>query len=437
MIDATATVTNQRQTMTQLKHMRGRASLACLLILLSACSGTPSRDVVGAGKLLAAWSASQGRLAEPPPALDNSTVRVVVRPTIDGTTVRIKLENTIGTTPVTFAAAYIGVLEQGAALVRGSNQQLTFARQAGVTLQPGSGVYSDPINFPVRAFQRLAISLDVESASEISTHALGLTTTYYASGHAASSESGTGLVPVPPVAPNIPSFPVYWVAAVDVTSTAASGAIVAFGDSITDGACSTNDANGNVLPDLYQRWPDVLAERFASLPARSRKAIVNAGISGNRILAAGVSGPPALQRLDRDVLERAGTTHVIFFMGTNDISRGETSAAVIEGTRQIIDRVHARGMKIIGGTMIPRGSPEGAKPGFNELQERYRIEVNDWIRHHAPFDGVIDFDALMTGGGVSLTGAQIIKPEYSCDFIHPNAAGYRAIGAAIDLRLFE
>lgn len=423
--------------MTALKNMRGRAALACLLLLLSACAGTPSRDAAGAGKFIAAWSASQGRLAEPPPALSNSTARVIVRPVVDGTTVRVKLENTVATTPVTFAAAYIGVPAEGATLVPGSNQQLTFAHQASVTLAPGAGVYSDPIHYPVRAFQRLAISLDVQSASEISTHALGLTTNYYASGQTASSESGSGFLPVPPVAPNVPSFPTYWVAAVDVTSTAVSGAIVAFGDSITDGACSTNDANGNVLPDLYQRWPDLLAQRLASLPARARKTIVNAGISGNRVLAAGVSGPPALARLDRDVLDRAGATHVIFFMGTNDISRGETSAALIEGTRQIIDRVHARGMKIIGGTMIPRGRPEGAGQGFSELQERYRLEVNDWIRHHAPFDGVIDFDALMTGGGISPTGAQIIKPEYSCDFIHPNPAGYRTIAEAIDLSLFE
>jgi lysophospholipase L1-like esterase len=420
-------------------NLRGRAALAIygLLVFLAACTGTPSHDAAGAGKFLAAWSASQGRLAEPPPALDNSTVRVIVRPTIDGTALRIKLENTIAKTPVTFAAAYIGVLGRGAALVPGSNEQLTFEHRAGVTLQPGAGVYSDPLKFPVRAFQRLAVSLDVQSASEVSTHALGLTTTYFTSGHEASSDSGAGFEPVPPVAPNVASFPVYWVSAVDVTSTTASSAIVAFGDSITDGACSTNDTNGKVVPDLYQRWLDVLAQRLASLPASARKSIVNAGISGNRVLVAGVSGPPALERLDRDVLDRAGATHVIFFMGTNDISRGDTSAAVIDGTRQIIDRVHARGLKIIGGTMIPRGRPEGAGQGFNEQQERYRLEVNEWIRHQAPFDGIIDFDALMSGGGISPTGAQIIKPEYNCDFIHPNAAGYRAIGEAIDLQLFE
>lgn len=419
--------------------MHGCAAVAifCLALGLSACTVTPSRDASVPGKFVAAWAVSQGRIAEQAPPLSNSTVRVIVRPTIDGTAVRIKLENTIATTPVTFAAAYIGVLDQGAALVPGSNKQLTFGREAGLTLQPGAGAYSDAVPFPVLAFQRLAISLDVQSANEISTHALGLATSYYASGHTAKSETAAGFVPLPAMAQDVQAFPVYWVTAVDVTSTAASGAIVALGDSITDGRCSTTDANGKVVPDLYRRWTDVLAERLAPLPARYPKAVVNAGIAGNRILVDGPSGPAALARLDRDVLDRAGATHVILFEGTNDIYRGATSAEVIDGTRQIIDRVHARGMKIIGATMIPRGKPEGAGEGFTELQERYRLEVNSWIRNEAPFDGVIDFDATMTGGGASPVGAQIMKREYSCDFVHPNAAGYRALGEAIDLKLVE
>src|SRR5688572_19369135 len=116
--------------MAQLKNIRGRAAgaISCLALLLVACTGTPSLDATGSGKLIAAWSASQGRIAEQAPALSNSTVRVVVRPTIDGTSVRIKLENTVATTPVTFAAAYVGMLDQGASLVPGSNKKLTFAR---------------------------------------------------------------------------------------------------------------------------------------------------------------------------------------------------------------------------------------------------------------------------------------------------------------------
>lgn len=414
-----------------------RAVAAIFAIALAACSGTPSRDATATRKLTAAWSISQGRLAEHAPDLNNSTVRIVVRPTIAGTAVRIKLENTIATTPVTFAAAYIGVLGHDAALVPGSNRQLTFSREPGVTLQPGAGIYSDPVAFPVRKFQRLAISLDVKSVAEISSHALGLATSYYTSGQSAKSESGAGFVPIPAMAQDVTAFPVYWVTALDVETQAARGAIVALGDSITDGRCSTTDASGKVIPDLHQRWTDVLADRLSQLSGVDPKAVVNAGIAGNRILVDGPTGPSALARLDRDVLDRSGATHVILFAGTNDISRDATSAEVIEGMKQIIDRVHARGIKIIGVTVIPRGKPAGAGDGFSELQERYRLEVNAWMRKDASFDGVIDFDAVMSGGGLSPTGAQIMKREYSCDFIHPNAAGYRALGNAIELSLFE
>jgi lysophospholipase L1-like esterase len=432
MIDRLAT-----RTPNTMSHSGSLALAACCLALgLSACATRPPL-VEEPEKLIAAWSASQGRIAEQAPKLDNSTVRMVVRPTINGTQLRIKLENTIATTPVTFAAAYVGALDHDAELMPGSNKPLTFAGAAGVTLQPGEGAYSDLVTFPVWAFERLAISLDVQSASEISTHALGLATGYYAAGYAAKSESGAGFSPLPAMAQDMPSFPVYWVTALDVSSNASNGAIVALGDSITDGRCSTTDASGKVVPDLYQRWTDILADRLSPLPPRYPRAVVNAGIAGNRILVDGPTGPSALARLDRDVLDRAGATHVILFEGTNDLFRGATSAELIAGTRQIIDRVHARGIKIIGATIIPRGKPEGAGEGFSELQERYRLEVNAWIRAEAPFDGVIDFDAVMTGGGVSPTGAQIMKREYSCDFVHPNAAGYRALANAIELNLFE
>lgn len=243
---------------------------------------------------------------------------------------------------------------------------------------------------------------------------------------------------LPTQAQGVVSFPVYWIAALDVQSTATRGSIVALGDSITDGRCSTTDGDGNVVPDLYQRWTDVLAERLGAIPGNSPRAVINAGIAGNRILQEGPSGPSALARLDRDVLDRAGATHVILFEGTNDIHRDSTPTELIEGVQEIIDRVHARGLKIIGATMIPRGQPEGAtREGFDATKERYRLEVNEWIRTQANFDGVIDFDAVMAGGGISPTGAQIMKHEYSCDFVHPNARGYRALGESIDLRLFE
>ena len=414
------------------------AGVCLLSIGMAGCASWPERPTTAPQGFFSAWAAPQGRIAEQAPKLDNSTVRVVVRPTIDGTALRIKLENTIAKTPVTFAAVYVGELARDASLVGGTNQALTFEGQSKITLAPGAGVYSDAIDFSVRAFQRLAVSIDVVSAEEISTHAVGLAANFYATGHRAKSESGEGFTLLPTRAQGVVSYPVYWVAAVDVKSTATSGTIVALGDSITDGRCSTTDDQGNVVPDLAQRWTDVLAERLASMPPSYPKAVVNAGISGNRILEEAPTGAPALARFDRDVLDRAGITHIILFEGTNDIHRGATAAELIEGTRQLIDRAHARGLKIIGATMIPRGQPEGSKrQGFDETQERYRLEVNDWIRHQAGFDGVIDFEAVMLGGGTSADGAQIMKHEYSCDFVHPNAAGYRALGDSIDLELFQ
>jgi lysophospholipase L1-like esterase len=414
------------------------AGLSVLVLGLAGCATLPESRSQNDGRFFSAWAAPQGRLAEQAPALDDAAVRVVVRPTIGGSAVRIKIENTVAATPVSFAAAYLGVLDRGATVMSGTNRALTFDGQSTLTLAPGAGSYSDPIDFPVRAFERLAISLAVQSAEEISTHALGLATTYYAPGHSAEAESGAAFVPLPTLAQGVVSFPVYWVAALDVQSTATRGTIVTLGDSITDGRCSTTDSTGKVIPDLYQRWPDVLAARLAPLPPAYPKAVANAGIAGNRILQDGPTGPSALSRLDRDVLDRAGVTHVILFEGTNDIHRGATSTELIAGTQEIIDRVHARGVKIIGATLLPRGKPaEAPGEGFDAPQERHRLDYNEWVRKQANFDGVIDFDAVMAGGGVSPTGAQIMKREYSCDFVHPNAAGLRALGDAIDLRLFE
>jgi len=188
-----------------------------------------------------------------------------------------------------------------------------------------------------------------------------------------------------------------------------------------------------IHPDLYQRWGDVLSERIAARPENQSKAVANEGIAGNRILNRG-NGPSALERVDRDVLDRAGVTHVVFFEGTNDISGGFTAEEVIAGTQEIIDRVHAAGLKIIGVTIIPRGRP-GA--GWSATQEQHRLAVNDWMRNQANFDGIIDFAELMRGPIVPETGAETIRAEWNCDNTHPNAAGYKAMGEFIDLGVFE
>jgi lysophospholipase L1-like esterase len=404
-----------------------------ILVLATALLAPRSALAQGQGRWFSAWTVSQN-MRQAAPALSNSTVRMFVRPSISGTAVRIKLENTLGQTPVSFSAAFIGVADSGASVVAGTNRKLAFSGRPDVTLAPGTGVWSDPIEMPVKAFERLAVSLDVASASDISVHSLGLVTNYTAQGARAADTAGTGFTAIAPGEP-VPGYPFYWLAKVDVLSASVSGTIVAFGDSITDGRCSTNEGK-SVLPDRYQRWTDVLAARLASLPAAEAKGIVNEGIAGNRIAHPGGNGPTGLVRLDRDVLERAGATHVVFFEGTNDIAGGATADQVIASMQQVIDRVRAKGLSILGATIIPRGRPEGMM-GWNADMEKHRVAVNAWIRTQAKFDAVLDFDPLMKGGPV-YGGTESLKPEFDCgDYIHPNAAGYKVLGESIDLRLFR
>ena len=409
---------------------RPLAVLAAVLFVLALLAPAAAR-AQGEARWLAAWAVSQNARSTAP-VLGDSTVRMFVRPTVAGRSVRIKLENTLGEAPVTFSAAYVGIAGEGAAVRAGSNRKLTFGGRAELALAPGAGAWSDPVAMDVRAFERVAISLDVASASDISGHTLGLVTNYYAEGRRAADVSGAGFAPVP-VGGTVPGFPFYWLAAVDVLSSSASGAIVAFGDSITDGRCSTNEGN-SVIPDRHQRWTDVLAARLASRPGEA-KAVVNAGIAGNRIAPPGGNGPAGLARLDRDVLDRAGATHVIFFEGTNDIAGGAKAEQVIASMQQVIDRVRAKKLSIIGATIIPRGRPD-TMMGWNADMEAQRLAVNAWIRTQAKFDALIDFDPLMKGGPV-YGGSESIKPEFNCgDYTHPNPDGYKAMGEAIDLALF-
>ncbi|HYL34531.1 MAG TPA: DUF4185 domain-containing protein [Bryobacteraceae bacterium] len=371
--------------------------------------------------------------------MSGTSVRMIVRPTISGTAVRVRLENTAGQSPVVFSNAWIGQVQAGAALVSGSNTQLTFHGDPGVTVPPGGGVYSDPAPFAVTALQTYAVSLDVASSSDISAHALGLVTNYFATtGTSASDESDSAYSLIPngdTGAKSGPTFPFYWVAALDVESESI-GTIVAFGDSITDGECSTRTDNGSgngmVIPDLYNRWTDLLAAQLAGGPAPQSRAVADEGIAGNRLVTGG--SQPGLARLDNDVLGREGATHVIFLEGTNDLAGGATAATVIAADQQVIDRVHAQGLKIIGVTIIPRG---GA-PAWTSSMEQERMTVNAWILNQANFDGVIDFDSLLAGPVNSATGAVEIPRQWSCfDGVHPNSAGYAAMSDAIDLSLFQ
>jgi lysophospholipase L1-like esterase len=367
--------------------------------------------------------------------LNGGSVRLIVRPTLSGQSLRVKLTNIRGNSPAVFSDAFVGIAGSGASVVTGTNRRLTFRGANSLTLAPDESAWSEPVSFDVKAFQRLALSLDITSASDVSMDTLALVTTYRAAGHHAADTSADGFTPIPPNAPDskVDEYPMYWLAALDVESPSAAGTIVAVGDSWIDGRCSTTE-DGRVRPDLYQRWIDVLSTRLAQERPKEPRAVVNAGIAGNRIIPGGGNGPPLLQRLDRDVLERAGATHVIFLQGMNDIGGGATAAQITGAMQQIIDRVHARGLRIIGATLFPLARPDVAR--WTRVMDAQRLAVNDWIRTQAKFDAVIDFDRLMSGGAV-YDGSQSLMRQFVCDDnVHPNAAGYHAMGEFVDLALF-
>ena len=402
-----------------------------------------------------AWAAPQGYRIDTP--ISDQTVRMIVEPTVSGSMVRVKLENTVGSAAVTFTTAYFGQLETMAAVAPApgsvtNNTQLFFNGSPGLTLEPGHGAYSDPLPFPIIAFSQYAVSLDVQKATDISSHLLGLVTNYIATaGGNAQNASGAAFLPVMPN-PNLGkgnTFPVYWVSALDVQSTSGTGGIVALGDSITDGQCSTRDPAGDPIdkfgatpaPNEYLTWPDLLAVRLAG-----SKAVVNEGIAGNHV-AGGVSydvGQAALARIANDVLGREGATHVILLEGTNDIADSNpitldditAEIATLEGAySRAINDAHLIGLNIIGATILPRGGD----PAWTSGMDLVRNAVNDFIRSPGIFDGVIDFDGLLTAGTKpDAKGFFEIPKAYSCfDGTHPNADGYAFMAANINLTLFD
>ena len=369
--------------------------------------------------------------------LTNATVRMIARVSIPGDAVRIRLDNTYGAA-VTIGSAYVGPRVQAGDVAAGTNRQVHFAGSPSVTIPAGGSVTSDAVQIQVLARQDLAVSLYVPQAKvNASQHSGAVVSSYYTSndaGNVAATEARTPFVNT--------TTSMWWLKSIDVRSSSSPGAIVAFGDSITDGTCTTLDA--------HDRWEDWVSVRLDSTDApgapgsgrfnqRGLKAVVNEGIGGNTVTRTSSPPPdsaPGVERLERDVLSHTGVTHVVLFMGTNDIRREASAAQVIDGMRNIIERVKARGLTIVGATIIPRHNrpPAGTNTGWNPAKTAIRNEVNRWIRTEAAFDDVLDFDKVVRDPA----DPDLINPPLNCgDGIHPSPAGYYLMGQSVDLRLFD
>jgi lysophospholipase L1-like esterase len=375
------------------------------------------------------WSASMhgqisfaGRNA-PNDGFENQTVRMIVHTTIGGHRVRVRISNAFGAAPLAVGAAHVALRSSGSAIAPASDRTLTFSGRAAITVPAGAEVLSDAVDLDVPQSGDLAISIYAPAKTgPPSWHSTGLHTTYISGPGDFTSQTDI------PGATTQPCW--YWIEGVDVTAPDQTAAVVTFGDSITDGARSTVDTD--------HTWPSELALRLLARPGHSpQMAVLNAGISGNRIWH-DMIGPNALERFGHDALAQAGVQDVIVLLGINDIGfsnipgvvdQGVSADDVIAGLRQFIERAHVRGLKVIGATLLPF---EGATY-YSSDGEAKRTAVNTWIRTSGAFDGVIDFDATMRDPQHPTKGLAAFD---SGDHLHPNDAGYKAMGDAIDLSLF-
>ena len=372
-----------------------------------------------------AWGTSQQGLAAAP--LTNTTLRLNARVTIAGDAVRIRLDNSYGKSPVRIGRAYVGVRARGPVLVAGSNKAALFNGSETTTIPAGGSVRSDAIAINVLAMQDLAVSLYIPDADvQVSQHTGAMTTSYAANGGDHAAVDGGE-----PFKATLTTMPL--LKAIDVSSRAAPGAIVAFGDSITVGTCSTVDA--------HDRWEDWLAVRLAlnAVKPGAHKAVVNEGIGGNTLTSEGLQPPPdstpGLERFERDVMSHQGVTDVILFMGTNDIRRGASGAQVIDAMTRMAAAVKSRRMKVFAATIIPRHNvpPAGTNTGWNDAKTAIRHEVNEWIRTRAKLDGVLDFDAAVRDPANN----DLISAPFNCDGIHPTPRGYYEMGKSVPLNMLS
>jgi lysophospholipase L1-like esterase len=362
---------------------------------------------------------------------ENQTLREIVHVSIGGPSLRVRLSNAYGSQPLEIAAAHIALSAQKSGIAAGSDRPLTFSGRPSVTIPANALVLSDPVKLDTAAASDLAISIFVaKAATGAGIHYSAQQTSYLGPGDL------TGAPTLPQDASTITSW--VFLTGVDVLVPAPASTIVAFGDSITDGAHSTVDAN--------HRWPDILAARLLARHDRKAVAVVDMGIGGNRILHDGVTnvrfGVNALARFDRDVLAQPGAKYVIVLEGINDLGHAGSSAPVSEnvtaediiaGLKQMIERSHERGLKVFGATLTPF---EGtvSKGYFTPEKEVQRKAVNEWIRTGKAFDGFIDFEKAVRDPAHP---DRMLAAYDSGDHLHPGDAGYKAMGDAIDLALFR
>lgn len=383
------------------------------------------------------------RFAFPDPAVGSrdQTLRLVLRPDLWGRSARLRFANTFGTGPLRLDAVHVGLQMGGAALLPGSNCSVQFGGENGVTIPPGGETWSDSValtfvadpNAPLLTGRKLAVSFHVAGESGPMTwHAKALQTSYVTPPGAGAHGAEEGEAAFP-----FTTASWFFLNAVDMAAPAGTPVILCFGDSITDGTGST--MNGD------DRWPDVLSRRLHAALG-NRVAVINAGIGGNQVIGPAVyapdnptpGGPSALARLDRDVIGLSGVRTVVWLEGINDFSRngGATVQAVRDALCEGVCRLRAGipGVRVVGATLLTTFGSTNPAHGHDE-QDAMRRGLNDFIRAGGLFDAMLDFDAS-TYDHRNGTLLPEMVPDSTIgaagDWLHPNRAGYLAMGMCID-----
>jgi lysophospholipase L1-like esterase len=376
----------------------------------------PGQGEAPQGAAQASERQAQGQGQRAAVHFNNQTIRQIVRLTLGGEKLRVVVSNVWGTAPLELGGAHVGLHAKESAIAPNSDRALTFSGNPTITIPAGAVVVSDPVALTLPPFADLAVDLYLPgdtSASEspLTTQGAGGQTNYVspAGNHAGASDM--------PVATTTNAW--FFLARVEVAAPEQVGAVVGIGDSITAGSRAT----------LNNRWLDVLARRLAA--ANIKMGVMNVGIGGNQLLFDRNGNQSGSARFDRDVLMQAGVTHVIIYQGVNDIRHEEhvRVADLIAGQRQLIDRARSRGLRVLGALLTPF---EGSE--YTPEKEAKRQALNTWIRTSKLYDGVIDFDQAVRDPSRPTQ----LSPKFdSGDHIHPNDAGYEAMGNAIDLQLFK
>lgn len=384
------------------------------------------QNTISEGAWIPTWVSSQ-QLTEPhnlppSPGLNGNTIRQIVQPKLSGIKLRVVFSNAYGESPLTINGAHIAKSIGKAIIDSESDVKLFFNDLPSTVIQPGSIVYSDPVDFNVVSFQNLAVSvLSSNVSNNITGHPGSRTTSYIQEGDALSA---TDL----PTAAHTDHW--YLLTSIEVLAHPDSAAIITLGDSITDGRGSTTNMNN--------RWPDVLAHRLHANPQTQNISVLNQGVGGGRVLRDGL-GTSAIARFDRDVLAQPRVKWLIVFIGVNDIGtaagakeRGMPAATtqdLIAAYRQMIVRAHSHDIQVIGATIMPFGG------SFYDTAEGevQRQEVNHWIRTSDEFDAVIDFDKITQASDTPSTLSLNVD---SGDHLHPSVNGHQIMANAIDLDIF-